>query len=42
LTIAEATAERHVVNVLNKLGQHSRAQLAAWAVAQGLVRGDSV
>ncbi len=37
LTIAEATAERHVINLLNKLGHHSRTQIAAWAVAQGLV-----
>lgn len=39
LTIAEATAERHVINILNKLDLHSRTQIAAWAVAQGL--GDS-
>jgi DNA-binding CsgD family transcriptional regulator/class 3 adenylate cyclase len=40
LGIAESTAERHVVNVLNKLGQHSRTQIAAWAAAQGLTTGD--
>ena len=28
--ISAATAERHVVNILNKLGYHSRAQIAAW------------
>jgi DNA-binding NarL/FixJ family response regulator len=38
LVIAEATAERHVANILNKLGCHSRAQVAAWAVEQGLLR----
>jgi hypothetical protein len=27
----------HVGNILNKLEVHSRAQLAAWAVSQGLV-----
>jgi predicted ATPase/DNA-binding CsgD family transcriptional regulator len=30
LVIAEPTAERHVANILNKLGFHSRAQVAAW------------
>jgi non-specific serine/threonine protein kinase len=30
LVIAEPTAERHVANILNKLGLHSRAQVAAW------------
>jgi pimeloyl-ACP methyl ester carboxylesterase/DNA-binding CsgD family transcriptional regulator len=38
LTIAVATADRHVANVLNKLGFHSRAQIAAWAAEQGLHR----
>jgi pimeloyl-ACP methyl ester carboxylesterase/DNA-binding CsgD family transcriptional regulator len=38
LVIAEATAERHVANILNKLGCHSRAQVAAWAVESGLLR----
>ena len=37
LVIAESTAERHVINVLNKLNQRSRTQLAAWATAQGLL-----
>jgi DNA-binding NarL/FixJ family response regulator len=37
LTIAESTAERHVINILNKLGQHSRVQIATWATGQGLV-----
>jgi len=30
LFIAERTAETHVENILNKLGFHSRAQIAAW------------
>jgi DNA-binding CsgD family transcriptional regulator len=34
LVVAEATAERHVANILNKLGFHSRAQVAAWQVQQ--------
>ena len=38
LTIAETTAERHIANILNKLGYHSRAQIAAWAVQRGLAR----
>jgi pimeloyl-ACP methyl ester carboxylesterase/DNA-binding CsgD family transcriptional regulator len=38
LVISIATAERHVANILNKLGFHSRAQIAAWAVAHDLVR----
>lgn len=36
LGIAEGTVNRHVANICNKLGYHSRAQIAAWAVAQGL------
>ena len=32
LTIAEATAVRHVANILAKLGLRSRAQVAVWAV----------
>jgi non-specific serine/threonine protein kinase len=37
LVIAERTAIRHVEHVLNKLGVHSRAQIAAWATARGLL-----
>jgi predicted ATPase/pimeloyl-ACP methyl ester carboxylesterase/DNA-binding CsgD family transcriptional regulator len=36
LVISPATAERHVVNIFNKLGFHSRTQLAAWVVEHGL------
>ncbi len=32
LTISEGTAESHVQHILNKLGFHSRAQIAAWVV----------
>ncbi|HLJ66244.1 MAG TPA: alpha/beta fold hydrolase [Chloroflexota bacterium] len=39
LVIAESTAERHVANILNKLGYHSRAQIAAWAVEQARAQG---
>jgi non-specific serine/threonine protein kinase len=30
LVIAEPTAERHVANILSKLGFHTRAQIAVW------------
>ena len=32
LVIAEGTADRHVANILGKLGFSSRAQVAAWVV----------
>jgi predicted ATPase/DNA-binding CsgD family transcriptional regulator len=35
LVISEKTAERHVANILSKLGFHSRTQIAAWAVQKG-------
>ena len=38
LSISPATVERHVANILGKLGFHSRAQVAAWAVAHDLLR----
>jgi adenylate cyclase len=37
LVIAEGTARIHVEHILTKLDLHSRAQLAAWAVHQGLL-----
>lgn len=37
LEISERTAANHVHHIFNKLGFSSRAQIAAWAVAQGLV-----
>jgi predicted ATPase/class 3 adenylate cyclase/DNA-binding CsgD family transcriptional regulator len=36
LGVAERTAISHVEHIMNKLGLHSRAQIAAWAVRQGL------
>lgn len=36
LTISVATVERHVANILGKLGYRSRTQIAAWAVDQRL------
>jgi len=38
LVITLGTAANHVQHILNKLGLHSRAQIAAWAVGQGLGR----
>ena len=35
LIIADATAVRHVANILNKLDFRSRAQIAVWAVQKG-------
>ena len=35
LVIAEGTADRHVANILSKLGFASRAQIAAWVVGRG-------
>jgi non-specific serine/threonine protein kinase len=40
LVIAEGTARVHVEHILAKLGFHSRAQLAGWAVAHGLPSAD--
>jgi len=37
LVISPATARAHVEHVLDRLDLHSRAQLAAWAAAHGLV-----
>ena len=37
LVISVATVERHVANMLSKLGYRSRTQIAAWAVDHGLV-----
>lgn len=39
LVIAERTAERHVANIMAKLGVNTRAQIAAWAVERGLLAG---
>jgi DNA-binding CsgD family transcriptional regulator len=41
LSISVATVERHVANILSKLGYHSRTQIAAWAVAHGLLTAES-
>lgn len=40
LSISVATAERHVANIMNKLGCHSRSQIAVWTVEQSLTGGD--
>jgi predicted ATPase/DNA-binding CsgD family transcriptional regulator len=41
LVVTERTAETHVQNILNKLSFNSRAQVAAWAVRQGLAAPDA-
>lgn len=38
LGITEGTVEVHVQHILNKLGFHSRAQIAVWVVEHGLVK----
>ncbi len=38
LVLSERTVESHVGSILAKLGFSSRAQIAAWAAAQGLLR----
>jgi DNA-binding NarL/FixJ family response regulator len=37
LVVAERTVDAHAEHIREKLGLHSRAQIAAWAVDQGLV-----
>jgi non-specific serine/threonine protein kinase len=39
LGLAEGTSRVHVERILGKLGLHSRAQLAAWAVERGVLSG---
>jgi DNA-binding NarL/FixJ family response regulator len=36
LVVSERTAENHVQHILTKLGFGTRAQIAAWAVSEGL------
>jgi non-specific serine/threonine protein kinase len=36
LIVAESTAERHVANIMNKLGANARSQVAAWAAEHKL------
>jgi non-specific serine/threonine protein kinase len=37
LVVTPRTADTHVMNIFTKLGLHTRAQVAAWAVEHGLV-----
>jgi DNA-binding NarL/FixJ family response regulator len=41
LSISERTVEAHLEQVRNQLGLHNRAQIAAWAVSNGLGRTGS-
>jgi non-specific serine/threonine protein kinase len=41
LVIATRTADTHVGHILNKLGLHRRAQIAAWVVEHGLARTEA-
>ena len=41
MTISERTVESHVTSILSTLGVDSRAQVAAWAMNQGLVSASS-
>jgi non-specific serine/threonine protein kinase len=41
LVIGERTAQTHVANILHKLGCSTRAQIAVWATARGLVDAPS-
>jgi DNA-binding NarL/FixJ family response regulator len=38
LVLSERTVEKHVENIMTKLGFAARSQIAAWAVAKGLVK----
>jgi len=38
LVVSESTIEKHIENMLSKLGFTSRAQIAVWAVERGLAR----
>jgi DNA-binding NarL/FixJ family response regulator len=40
LSISISTVERHVANILMKLGFRSRTQLSLWAAEQRLAVGD--
>lgn len=42
LTISVHTAQRHVENILGKLGFSSRTRVATWSVGHGLVKPQSV
>jgi non-specific serine/threonine protein kinase len=35
LSLAERTVDAHLEHIMNKLGYHSRAQIAAWVAARG-------
>lgn len=39
MVVGERTVEKHVENILSKLGFSTRAQIASWATERGMVRG---
>jgi non-specific serine/threonine protein kinase len=41
LVISPTTARAHIEHILDRLGLHSRAQIAAWAVTHDLVVSDT-
>ena len=41
LVLSQRTVEVHVANIMAKLDFDSRAQIAVWAAANGLVRGQT-
>jgi DNA-binding NarL/FixJ family response regulator len=38
LVVTERTVEKHIENIMSKLGFNSRAQIAVWAVESGLAK----
>ncbi len=42
LSISVATVERHTANIFNKLGVHSRSQVAVWAAGEGLLHSGGI
>jgi DNA-binding CsgD family transcriptional regulator len=41
LVVGKRTVETHVGNILGKLGLSSRAQIVAWAIANGLLSSNT-
>jgi DNA-binding NarL/FixJ family response regulator len=41
LVVSKRTVEKHVANILSKLGLTSRAQIVRWAIEQGLTQASA-